>query len=122
MEYLEPETYLKPCETLTRHIENPAIGHYSAIFRHIQNLVQCLHTQNPGTLGILEYSKPFHNCIPTHIQNPAILRKFMNIQIYLKPDTYSELSQGFKIKFFAKIVENHNYFSKVLHLKSLTRF
>ena len=29
--YLELEAYLKPCETLTRHVQNPAIGHYSAI-------------------------------------------------------------------------------------------
>ena len=73
--FLEPEAYLKPCETLTRHIQNPAVRHYSAVFRHIQDLVQRLHTQKPGILGILEYSKPFHNCIPTHIQNPVILRK-----------------------------------------------
>ena len=33
--YLEPEAYLKPCEMLTRHINNPAMGQYSAIFRHI---------------------------------------------------------------------------------------
>ena len=32
--YLEPEAYLKSCEALTRHIQNPVIGHYSAIFRH----------------------------------------------------------------------------------------
>ena len=65
--YLEPEAYLKPCGTLTRHIQNRAIGHYSAIFRHIQNLVQCFFMQKPGILGILEYSEPFHNYIPTHI-------------------------------------------------------
>ena len=45
--YLEPEAYLEPCETLTRHIQNPAIGHYSAIFRHNQNFVQPLDTQKP---------------------------------------------------------------------------
>ena len=73
--YLESEAYLKPCETLTRHIPNSAVKHYSAVFRNIQNLVQRLHTQKPGTLGILEYSKPFHNCIPMHFQNPAILTK-----------------------------------------------
>ena len=53
--YIELEA--KPCETLTRHIQNPAI------FRHIQNLVQLLHTQKPGILEILEYSALFHNCI-----------------------------------------------------------
>ena len=71
--YLEPEAYLKPCKTLTKYIQNPAIGHYSAIFRHIQNLVQCLHTQKPGILGILEYSGRFRKFTPTH--NPVILTK-----------------------------------------------
>ena len=61
--YLEPEAYLKSYETLTKHIQNPALGHYSAIFRHIQNFVQRLHTQKPGILKIFEYSEPFHNCI-----------------------------------------------------------
>ena len=60
---------------LTRHIQNPAIGHYSTIFRHIQNLVQPLHMQKPDILGILEYSEPFHNYIPTNIQNPVIFTK-----------------------------------------------
>ena len=64
--HLEPWAYLKPCEALARHrIQNPAMGHYSVIFRHIQNLMQCLHMQKPGILGILEYSELFHNCIPT---------------------------------------------------------
>ena len=57
---------------LTRHIQNPAIGHYLTIFRHIPNLVQRLHMQKPGIIG---YSEPFHNCKSTHIQNPATLTK-----------------------------------------------
>ena len=73
--YLEPETYLKPCEMLNRHIQNPAIGYYSVIFRHFQNLVQCLQMQKPGILQILEFSEPFHNCIPIHIQNTLIFMK-----------------------------------------------
>ena len=72
--YLQPEAYFKPCETLTSHIQNPVIGHYSAILRHIQNLVQHF-THKHGILGILEYSEPFHNCIPTNIQNPVIFTK-----------------------------------------------
>ena len=93
---------------LTRHIQNPVIRYYSAISTHIQNLVQCLHMQKPGTLGIMEYSKLFHNCIPTHIQNPVIFDE--NLQIfrtltYLKLDTYFEPSQTFKIGCFAKIVK-----------------
>ena len=88
---------------------------------HIQNLVQRLHTQKAGILGILEYSEPFHNCIPTHSEpchindNLRILRTLT----YLKPDTYSEHSQRFKITFFANIVKNYFYFSNTLHLRSL---
>ena len=67
---------------LTRHIQNPAIRHYSVISRQIPNLVQKLHTQKPGILEILEYSEPFYNCVPPHIQNPVILTKI---------DEYSEL-------------------------------
>ena len=66
--YLKQEPYLKPCETLTRHIQN--LGHCSAIFSNIQNLAQ-----KPGILGILEYSKPSHHCVLTHIQNPVMLAK-----------------------------------------------
>ena len=73
--YLEPGAYLKPCETLTSHIQNPAIWYYLAIFRHILNLVQHLHTQKPSILEILEYSEPFHNCLPKHIRSPVILTK-----------------------------------------------
>ena len=65
--YLEPEDCLKPCKTLTKHIQNSAIEHYLVIFTHIQNLVQCLHTQKPDIIRILEYSEHFHNCIPIHI-------------------------------------------------------
>ena len=64
-----------PCETLTRHIQNPAIEHHSATFRHTQNLVQRLHMKKPDILGILEYAELFHNYIPTYIQNPVIFMK-----------------------------------------------
>ena len=81
--YLEAEAYLNPSETLTRHIQNSVIGHYLAIFRHIQNLVQRLHVQKPDILEILKYSELFQNFILTYIQNPVIftkIQKFMNIQ------------------------------------------
>ena len=90
--YLEREVYLKPCETLTtRDIQNPAIGHYSAIFRQIQSLVQRLHTQKPGILEILEYSNASIIASPL-IQKPVYQRKFTNIQN----------SNLFKIEFFCK--------------------
>ena len=119
--YLESEAYFKSCETLTRHIQNPTIGHHSAIFRHILNLVQRLHMQKPEIFGIMEYSEPFHNYIQTYIQNPVIHKNLPTFRTltYLKPDTYAEPSQRFKMEFFSKIVKNYNYFSKVLHLRSL---
>ena len=67
MAYLELEAYVKLCEKLTRFIQNSAIGHYSTIFKHIENLAQLLHMQKPGIFGILEYSEIFYNCIPKHI-------------------------------------------------------
>ena len=122
--HLEPEAFFKPCETLTRYIQNSAVKYYPAVFRHIQNLVQCLHTQKLGILGILEYSEPFHNYIPTHIQSPVILTKINEYSelTYLKLNTYSEQSQRFMIEFFAKIVKIYNYFPKAHHLRSLARF
>ena len=38
------------------------------------------------------------------------------------PDTYLAPCQTFKIELFCKNVKNYNYFSKVLHLRSLTGF
>ena len=38
LEYLEPLAYLKPCQTLTRHIQNRAIAHYSPIFKQFRTL------------------------------------------------------------------------------------
>ena len=104
----------------TRHIQNPVIGHYSAIFRYIWNPVQQLPTQRPGIFGIMEYSE--HSCIPMHIQNLVI---FMKIYKYselwhLKRATYSKPSQ--RRKFFAKIVQNYNYFSKALQFRSFSTF
>ena len=98
---------------------------HRALFRHIQNFVQHLYTQQSGSniLGILEYSEPFHNCTLTHIQNPLILTKIYEYSwtlTHLKPGTYSEDSQRFKIELFAKIVKRYNYFSKMLRLRSLT--
>ena len=91
--YLEREAYLKPFATLAMHIQNPAKGHYSAIFSHIQK--------------------------PCHIyENLRIFRALT----YLKPDINLEPCQRFKIEFFAKIFKNYNHFSKVLHLRSLAGF
>ena len=91
---------------MTRHIQNPAIGHYSAIFGHCATLlVQRLHTQKPGIFDILEYFKTILLLHPEvyselcHIyENLRIFRTLT----YLKPDTYSEPSQRFTMKFFYK--------------------
>ena len=86
--------------------------------------------QKFGIFGILEYLESFNNCIPTHIQNPVIFTKMgklcvtLEIQnprntdnpgvfkalVHLKPNTYSEPSQRFKMECFAKIVKSYNYF------------
>ena len=114
------EVYLKPCGTLTRNIQNPAIGHYSNIFRHIQNLAQHLHMQN------LAYSESWNiqnlliNASRQIFRILSYKRKFANIQ-------YSDIfktrhSLSLLQEFFAKIFKNYNYFSKALHLRSLTEF
>ena len=91
---------------MTRHIQNPAMEHYSAIFWYIQNVVQRLHTQKPSIRGILDaYSGPCH--INENLQ-------IFRTRTYLKPDIYLELSQRFETELFANIV--------ALHLRSLTRF
>ena len=106
---------------MTRHIQNHAIVHYSAIFRTLDKA--CIRKN-------LAYSESWN------IQNPSLnasqrifrtlpqLRKFMIFETltYLKPNTYSEPSQKFTMDFFAKIVKNYIKFSKALHLRSLTRF
>ena len=91
---------LKPCETLTRHI---------------QNLRQCLHMQKLDTLAILECSELFRNCIP-HIH-----REYLKYSTYLISNTFLEPFQRFKMEILAKIVQNYIYFSKVLILRSLTK-
>ena len=57
-------------------------------------------------------------------RNLAYFRKFTNIQNsdIFKTRHNSEPSQRFKMEFFAKIIKNYNYFSKGLHLRSLTVF
>ena len=99
--------------------QNPAIRHYSTIFRHIQNLVQNLHMQKLGILGILQYSELFHNCITTRIFRAlSYLRKFTNVQnsdIFKTRQIQHSLKDiGLRWSFFAKIVKNYNYCCKVL--------
>ena len=111
---------------MTRHIQNPVIEHYSPIFRHILNLVQHMHLKKPDILGI-----PWNIQKPSIIASQRILRtlsylgKFRNIQnsdIFKTRKIFTEPSQRFKMEFFSKMVKNYNYFSKMLCLKSLTRF
>ena len=45
---------------------------------------------------------------------------YENQNSHLKPDTYAEPSQKFKMEFFAKIVKSYNYFSK--GLQSLSKY
>ena len=94
-----------------------------------------------GLFEILEYSKPFHICIQTHVQKSVMFTKIgkscvtLEIQnpsnidnhgifitlTHLKCDTYSEPSQRFKLDCFEKIVKSCNHFSTELYLRTLTR-
>ena len=113
--YKEPEAYLKPCETLTRNIQNSATGRCSAIFWTLWNT--CIHRT-------LTYSGSWNVQNPSIIPSLCIFRtlsyygRFTNIQ---NSDIYSELSQS-RLSFCKKIVKTYNYFSKALCLRSLTRF
>ena len=114
------EVYLKPCGTLTRNIQNPAIGHYSNIFRHIQNLAQHLHMQNLAYSESWNIQNLFINASRQIFRILSYKRKFANIQ-------YSDIfktrhSLSLLQEFFAKIFKNYNYFSKALQLRSLTEF
>ena len=59
--YLEPEAWLKPWETLSKHIQSPAIGYYSAIFKNLCNAcmrrnlayLESWNTQNPSVIAFL---------------------------------------------------------------------
>ena len=93
--YLEPVTYSKLCETLTRHIQNPAIVSQNSLFRHYSAILRTLHKacicrnlayseswniENPSIIAnqhifrtlsyLLKKGKP---CVTLEIQNLAIL-------------------------------------------------
>ena len=97
-----------------------------------------MHIQKPSIFRILEYSEPFCNCIPTHIQNPIIFTKIDKSCIPWKFRTLTywqswniqnsdlcktwKASQKFKMECFPKIVKSYMYFSKPLYIISLTGF
>ena len=68
------------------------------------------HTRNPGIFRTLPFaSQLIFRTLLCHIyENLRILRTLT----YLKPDTYAEPSQKFKMKFFAKIVKSIDIFPK----------
>ena len=115
-------SYLKSCETLTRHIQNPPQGiiqPYSDIFRTLCNACICRNLTYSKSWNIQNLSIIASQCI---FRTLSYLQVYKNLQIfrsltYLKPDTYLE---RFKMEFFAKAVLNYNYHSKVLHLRCLT--
>ena len=98
---------------------------HCSLFSHIQNLVQRLHM-----LKNLAYSESWYiRSLPLLHPGtcPELCHIYENLRIfrtliYLKPDTYLEPSQRYKMGFFAKIVKNYNYFYKALQLRSLTGF
>ena len=97
---------------------------FRALFSHIQEYSEPCAT--------LAYAETWHIRNPGIFQNPSkiisqhifktlsYLRKFTNIQRpYLKPNTYAESSQRFKMEYFAK---TYIYFFKALLLRYLTEF
>ena len=84
--YLEPEAYLKPCEMLTRHINNPAMGQYSGIFRALCNACLCRN--------LAYYSES------SNIQNSSIVasRRLFRTLPYLLKFTSIQNSDIFKIR------------------------
>ena len=109
---------------MTGHIQSPCHRALFSLIQAYSETCERLHLQN------LEYSEPWNVENPFIIASDAFsepchinenLRIFRTL-IYLKPDTYSESSQRFGIEFFAKIVKRYNYFSKTLHVRSLTGF
>ena len=73
----EPETYLKPCETLTRHIQNPVIGYYSDIFRTLCNIWVGRNLAYSESWNIENSSIIASQCI---LRTLSYLQKFKNIQ------------------------------------------
>ena len=109
---------MKRWPAIFRTLPSSIIQPYSEIFRTLCN--SCMRKN-------LVYSEPWNIENPSKIASWRIfktLSHLRNLRIfrtltYLKPDTYSEPSQWFKMGFFAKIVKNCNHFSKALHLSSL---
>ena len=88
---------------------------FSALLSHIQAYsepcetlayAEIWHARNPGIFKTLPELCPDTYSGPCHI--------YENLW-HLKPDTKWSF-------FFAKIVKNYSYFSKALHLRSLTEF
>ena len=143
--YLEPEALSKSCETLTRHIQNPAIVRtvysgiilpYSDIFRTWRNACICKnltyleswYIQNPYIIAsqriirILSYFRKYVNPIKPWKFRTLAWRQSWNIQnpgIFKTWDVFGT-SQRLNIECFVKTVKSYNYFSKVLYLRSLT--
>ena len=107
--YFEPEVYWRSCEALTRHTQNPAIviTVNSSIFRTFCNPRMY---RNSAYLEWETLCNP-GNWEPWHIVNSGIFRTLT----YLKPGTYSEALQRFKMGCF-------KYFSNTLYLRCLTEF
>ena len=100
------QTYSAPCVTLTDsqpcHILSPGIYRTRGLFKTLWNVDQAHTIASRRIFKTLWHLQKF-----TNIQNSDIFK----IQ-----DIFRTLY------FFCKIVKNYNYFSKVLHLRSLTRF
>ena len=91
------------CRTLTYleswNIQDPSKIASQCILKILSYLQKQVSLCNPG------------NSKPCHIGNSKILRTL----VYLKSDTYSERSQGFKRQCFGKTVKSYKYFTLILN-------
>ena len=79
--YLESKAYLKPCELLTRNIQNPAIGHYWAMFKCIfRTLCNTCIRRNMAYSESWNIQNPFIIASRCIFRTLSYLRKFTNIQ------------------------------------------
>ena len=94
---------------------------YSGIYRTLCHTCICRNLAYSVSWNIQNFSIIAFRSIQNPVKFTNNLRIFRTLT-YLKPDTYSEPSQRFKMEFLVILVKNYNYFYEALHLKSFIGF
>ena len=102
-----------------RSLPQSIIQPYSRICRTFWNGCICRNLAYSESWNI---QNSFITASPGIFRTLSSLRKFTNIQNSDNPWHIQNPLKDSKWRFFGKIVKNYNYFSKALHLRSLTRF